>query len=469
MFRHVFQDVRSVFVPILLAFVLTYTTWAWGGLRPSFHVVGVCVAMALCVGLIVAGNRASRIALLRDPLTWIGLLFLGYLALQWHNAGRLQYYDVGHDRWDYMSPKYQCLPWAFAKADAHQMLAWFFPAWVIALAVRSPLMPSHSVHRLLLFLVYGSGLLSLFGLVQFASGTRSQYWTVPMDCHFFASFGYQNHASAYFVLVGAVAAGLLYREVFRIDRPFDRTRTTVLSLALLLCMVGANLALSRAGVILAWLFACFVVGYGIVRGWRRLPPVGRLNLSVVAAASLCILYFAVAGFGDREISMEFKWNKPLHHRLLPVLDEVNLGLGERPMFDHAAFRMWQDHPWFGVGGWGFKYLVADYIPQDQKARFGANTTGWANVHFDGLQFLLEFGLVGFALLACATAILVCDLFRHGGTYSALWVMGSIGLLLVVAISTIDLPFRCPAVLCTWTAVLAALPKLTQRTLSAREP
>jgi hypothetical protein len=40
-------------------------------------------------------------------------------------------------------------------------------------------------------------------------------------------------------------------------------------------------------------------------------------------------------------------------------------------------------------------------------------------------------------------------------------MGVIGLSLVLIFSLIDLPFRCPAILCTWMVVLAALPKATE--------
>ncbi|MDY0146413.1 MAG: hypothetical protein RBS84_10590, partial [Kiritimatiellia bacterium] len=35
-----------------LGFLLTYTAWVWGGLRPSFHWVGVGVAGILLVTLL---------------------------------------------------------------------------------------------------------------------------------------------------------------------------------------------------------------------------------------------------------------------------------------------------------------------------------------------------------------------------------------------------------------------------------
>ena len=49
------------------------------------------------------------------------------------------------------------------------------------------------------------------------------------------------------------------------------------------------------------------------------------------------------------------------------------------------------------------------------------------------------------------------LFGPGVRRGALWTMGVKGLLLVGVFSLIDLPFRCPAILLTWVAVLGALP------------
>lgn len=76
-----------------------------------------------------------------------------------------------------------------------------------------------------------------------------------------------------------------------------------------------------------------------------------------------------------------------------------------------------------------------------------------------MQFLLEFGIAGCALLAAALAALLAPLFRKTVARGAVLALTGAGLALVVAFSLIDLPFRCPAILWTWVTVLAALPKL----------
>lgn len=494
-----------------LALILTYLTWVWGGLRVAWLPPASWASCSLLVILLASAWMPDRLAasrscpLWRDAFFYFGLLFLGYLAIQWWNAGRVLYFDVGFSEWRYSQPRHAGWPSAFSRAEAVQMLYWFFPAWVLGLTVRSPAVSRGAVSGLLQVLVYGAGLLSILGIVQFLTRTRLQYWLAPTGDGFFASFGYTNHAAAYFVLMGSVAAGLLFRGIFTGGGALRTAtghgkrqaqdiathsapstgsrhlyRTVALAVSLVLCLVGANLSLSRAGVILAWALAGFVAVYGLVKGWRRLRVVSRLNLVVATIAVLCIFYFAVAGFGKKEILREFEVKKPIHHRLCPALDKVNLALSDRPLLDAVALQMWRDNPVYGVGGWGFSHLLALYLPAE-KWNY-VQYPGRANVHCDILQFLAEFGVIGFGLMLSAVTSLILSLFPppfifsvalakearerarvrvHATRRDPLWIMGIIGLSLVLIFSLIDLPFRCPAILCTWVVVLAALPIATE--------
>ena len=467
-------DCRSVadpasgflFLRATLAILLVYTTWVWAGLRPSFHVVAVVAALILLAWLFFPGRSAAPKACWRDPVFWLGALFLGYLGVQWANAGRIQYFDVGYQRWTYTAPPWPGWPSSFSRAEAWQMLTWFFPAWVIALAIRSRILIPRVLRSLMRWWVYITGLLAVFGLIQYASGTKSIYWVHPMQAQFFASFGYGNHAPPYFVLAGALAAGLLFREIFDVPamhmsasiprRMRHPGRVAVLGPVLLLCLASAHLGVSRSGVILAGLFFLFFAGYGLVRGWKLMRPAFRINLVAAVLAAGASLYFLVAGLGDQAIRKEFS-AKVAPHVLQTVWERVDLELGGRPQFYRAAVQMWRAHPWFGVGGWGYKYRVADYIPTELWPTL--ESRGWANVHFDFLQFLVEFGILGTGLLLGALGVMAIELFYPACRRNSLWVMGLAGLLLVGIFSVIVLPFRCPALLYAWVAVLAALPQM----------
>jgi len=397
----------------------------------------------------------------RDAFFWFGLLFLLYAGVQWWNAGRDIRFDSDAQRWFYTAPHNVFLPWAFTRPEAAQMLHWFFPAWAIGLFVRSPIISRRGAALLARGLLYGAALLVVCGAAQRVFVSSRLFWRMPPDAVCFASFPYANHAAAYFLLLGAVAAGLFYREIFRRDRPPQAALSWRLALAMFLCLTGANLSLSRAGIILAWVLAAFVAGYGLLWGWRLLRPVAKVRLAAATVAVLTVFCFLVTGLAGSDIRQEFAvQHRPLHP-LLPSLTAMNLDLSDRPRLIQAAWSVFLENPWYGVGGWGFRYLVPFHMPREMWG-YLQNNPGRANVHCDALQFLVEFGLIGFGLLMAVLGAMVLPLFRRGINRGAVFTMTCAGLGLVLVFGLIDLPFRCPALLWTWTALFAALPKLTAR-------
>lgn len=447
-------------VQLCLAFLLAYTTWAWAGLRPSFHWVGVGAAGVLLAGAVWHAPRAVA----RDPVFYLGLAFLGLLAIQWANAGRYQYFDVGYQRWMFTPPPWRNWPSAFDRQEALQMLNWFFPAWVLLLALRAPAWPRRHLRRFLLFLAFNAGLLAIFGLVQFLSGTRAIYWIQPLKGDFFASFAYGNHVAPYFLLTGSLAAGLLFAELLdghdhetgshakRLRHP---VRVAALAVTFLLCLLAAVLGFSRAGVILAGASVVFIAGYGWMRGWPLWSAPERVKFSALTVAALVALLAVAVDLGAHGIKKQFTPAKAPPGMGDTTRERIDLELGGRPRYARAAVAVWLEQPWFGVGGWGFKYRVADYIPPE--AWKGLMTDGRANVHVDFLQFLAEFGVVGAGLMAGIVVGMLPAWFRPGVKRRALWLLGGWGLGLTVVFSLVDIPFRSPAILYTWLAILAAVP------------
>jgi hypothetical protein len=440
----------------LIAAVLIWVTWAFSGLIQAWLIPAVVLTGALWLGVAATLAQSDRRRVIHDPVFWCGLFFLFYLGIQWWNAGRLPYFDVGFRKWVFTPPRHPGWPWAFSRAEAGQMLVWFFPAWSLAVVLRLPQVTARMAGRLLRMLVYNAGLLALMGVFQFVAGVKRMYGLVPMKAFFFASFGYANHAAAFFVLMAAVAAGLLFREVFKPAEDQQRRRIGMLAGSMVLCLAGANFSLSRAGVILSWALAVFAMGYGMRRGWSRLRPAARLKWAVLNVVAVVVLYWAVAGFGAKAIHREFTVRKPVDLNSIPGLEHVNLSMRGRWELDAAAWRMWHDHPWYGVGGWGFRHLVAYYVPSSQWRDI--ERPGRANVHCDMLQFLVEFGVVGCLAGAVTLGVLFRPLVRPAMWRSEAGMMGVAGLGGVVIFSLIDLPFRCPAVLWTWTGVVALLPR-----------
>ncbi len=450
----------SGFIRFTLGLLLAYTLWAWAGLRPSFHWGGVGIAVVLLVALV----RRSARALVRDPVFYAGLAFLGLLAIQWANAGRVQYFDVGYQKWMYTVPPWPRWPSAFVRAEARQMLTWFFPAWVIVWTFRAGPWSRRQARGFLRLLAYNAGALAVFGLVQMASGTRAIYWVRPLNGHFFASFPYGNHVGPFFVLAGALSAGLLLTEVMDKRDPVTkrlaieelrRGRVTALAATVLLCLVAAVLGFSRTGIILAGGLLMFGLGYSWVRGWGLLTSAGRVNAAALTLAGLAVLCATAIGFGEKGLQREISLKKASAGVDRPVTERLDLELGGRPRFVLAAVTVWLEKPWFGWGGWGYKYRVAEHVSPEDWPRLEKG--GWANVHVDLLQFLAEFGLVGVALLLSALIPLAVAWVGVAVHRRALWAMAGYGLASTLVASAVDIPFRSPAILYIWLPILAVVP------------
>lgn len=450
-----------------LTVLLVVASWRWGGCRNADAPFFTALAAVILVEAFGVLNRSGAIRTTgenpgwwrRDLFFWSGLVFIAYLGCQWWNAGRELGYDEQARRWAYAPPPHPGYPWAIARTDAAQMIHWFFPAWTIGLSIRSPTMSRRGFNWLARSLLFSAGTLVVAGLIELLSGVPGRFWRMPPGCDSFASFGYGNHAAAYFVMLGALAAGMFFRTSFRRDRPESKSVAGGLAAALILCLIGANLSLSRTGIIMAWSLAATAAGYGFVRSRRVLRPAARFRWAAATAAAGILLYFAVIGSRGPAISAEFTVKRHPLAQLIPAWQTVNLDLSDRPRLWGAAWRLFRAYPWYGCGGRGFAYLAAFHLPETAWRSLRTNP-GRANVHCDPLQFLAEFGLAGTGLMTLALGALLVPLLRPSGRRGAVFIFGALGLALVAAFSLIDLPFRCPAILWTWTALLAALPRLT---------
>jgi hypothetical protein len=98
-------------------------------------------------------------------------------------------------------------------------------------------------------------------------------------------------------------------------------------------------------------------------------------------------------------------------------------LADRSELRALAWRVWREAPGFGVGGWDSAIGPGSIWTQAEWGRL--HHEGWANVHCDALQFLVEFGLAGFLLGAVVLACLVVPFARVWEGRNGLFVFGAI--------------------------------------------
>jgi O-antigen ligase len=165
----------------------------------------------------------------------------------------------------------------------------------------------------------------------------------------------------------------------------------LLGYAALAMSAGLAVTFSRGGYLAAAagviLLLVVLLGHGNHR-WKA-----ALLLVVVLASG----GFFVSQYLSKTIGYMRRVAKPEAENALAVMDTSS-----RLMMWGAAARMWQDHPWTGVGPAHFDYRFREYRPEMMQARPD-------RVHNDYLNLLADWGVVGGVLVLAGISIFVFSL------------------------------------------------------------
>ena len=461
-------------VALHVALMVIYSSWARGGSSPYYLwalpwlALGVIEIMFLMPPM--GKKDTPRVATLRlirniflDPVTYLGLFLIGYLIIQWMNGPCELVEDstvlVG---WKYTDPPWPSMPFCADRALASQVLIWFIAVVTAVIAVRHAMKPSARYFILKLFAANGA-LLSVLGFLQAITCPGKLFWFREMPVYFFSTFGYPNHAGTFFMMTTALSMGLLIRALGDTE---NRRGAPWLVIAFFLNAAGIYGSLSRTAILLGTAMIAVGFIYGIIYLWRKIPKL-QIFAALIAAAVLAIVItvFAVTP------------GSPLKKELDTIDFSGNIAeavyQGDRRDLADAALAIWQDHPWTGVGGWGFINYVGLYMPEEKWEYL--KSAGRANVHNDPLQFLCEHGMIGAGLIAAIIIVLLVHAFIRLGNVKrvvdpqtgrpsswgasvspCVWaVFAATGAMLVH--STLDLPFRSIANTLIWFICLACLP------------
>ena len=468
-----------------VALLVVYASWARGGSAPAYFwaipwlALGIVELMFL---LPPSGNATSphnavrRVwrGLLRDPIFYAGGVLILFLLLQWLNGPREMIRNAATATWEYTPPPWPGLPCCVNRADAAQVLLWAIGAYAVLLALRHG-MRFAAKRWLLQVIVYNGAVLSLVGLLHLMTGTSNLFWIRPIEVYFFSTFGYPNHASAFFTLVTAINLGLLFEALD--GQRQESAGSSWLMIALALNLLGVCFALGRAGMVLTLGILVVAALYGVIYLWNRTSLATRLRLWVLIGGMVLAAGFFSVTVPDNVVIRELRTINWLHlHRQLQ---------GDRAELARSAIDIWQDYPWAGVGGWGFRRYVGIYMGPEKYEYL--RSAGRANVHNDAVQYLCEHGVIGLVLILGLIFVLIGQLWfrlavmprKHddGAIQPRSWFMSVspvvwfciIGTSATVIHSLIDLPFRNMAIIATWFIALASAPSFVPRRSPASSP
>lgn len=416
-------------------------------------------------------------AFLLDPIILAMFLFVLLLALQWWNAGRELLINEELKKWIYGPPRQPLLPSAVRRADAAEMLLWFFPAVSLVAAVRHGLRPTGKVtRRILMALCVSASTLALLGGAQWALSRATDVVLPPSESYFFTSFGYANHAGAYFFLMFCVSLGLLLDVLLSREASRASYRGFLGAMAFL-CFIGVGVANVRATLLLA----CGVAGvsgmYFLWRSWSTCSGAVLVDRCAGLAGVALLSFFLIHIVGGSALKQEFSEiledpTSSVSTKGSPVDRFLTAGMfGDRVLQREIAILIWKDHFWFGGGGWCQRRMASTYLDEDQWHL--VLSEGKANTHCDPLQFLSEFGVSGAVLALAAVCLLLYPLWRarYAILRAPIPLFSLMGVLSVWCYSWVDLPFRSPAILYMWLFVIASLTgteRFESKTRSARE-
>lgn len=456
-----------------VALLILWSSWARGG--SSSHYVWALPWICLLVWEMMflfpprrygeSAKSAVRhlcLRMLKDPIFYFGIALLTFLLIQWLNGPRVLEWNAIDGEWQFSAPPIPDFPSNADAAGAREVLLWFFAVVTAVLAVHDG-MKTRSCYALLRILVVNSALLALLGFLQLAFSPNKLFWYRPMSAFFFATFGYPNHAGAFFTLMSAVNMGLLIRALASLD---DENHPIFYAITLVINILAVYFSLCRAGMVLTTLLVIFGLIYGCI---YLAPRIGWTGITKIFAAT-AVIFGCLAGV---YLSSDTDFSKEI--RTITAENIMNVYGNDREQLANAAVKIWQDNPWPGVGGWGFKEHVGLYIPKESWSML--EQRGKANVHNDLLQFLCEHGAIGGGLIFALAITLLIHLlfnlirmkriFNQDTDKNSTWfgsipptvIMSFAGLVCTVVHSTIDLPFRSTAVLISWFVILACLPQL----------
>jgi O-antigen ligase/predicted TPR repeat methyltransferase len=243
---------------------------------------------------------------------------------------------------------------------------------------------------MLVVLIVAAALEAVYGYGQYATGSDKVFWFPrPTQYHGRASGSYicPNHLAGWLEVIALVLLAQIAvnpRPVKSLERSFIVKLLEFSALAAV--VTGLVFSGSRGG----WL--ALIVGAIVfwIWAWRtRLIPPRVADAMLVAMVLAVAAALAIPAVRQRcQEALSVNLNYTFSFDVLHIRDTSMEG---RIQMNQATWRMFLDHPWFGVGPGAWRWFHPEY-------RIESSTINPHYAHNDLLQFAAEYGMVGMALL-----------------------------------------------------------------------
>jgi len=393
-------------------------------------------------------------AMARDPFFYFGVAIVLLVVVQWLNSGCKLIYLPEADVWQFTPPAVQGAPFSVEPRAAQMQIAVLIAGVVGCLCLRHAM--SQTGRRYLLqSAVTISGLLALFfGWLAWHGVEPYVRW----------SFGKENCIlGSFFGLWLVFGMGVFADALVGGQRGYQ----VLFVLGVVANLFGVLIFAKALSLILYVGVAVLLFFYWLLFLRTKVPQ--SLQLKVFSASLGVIICVACACgylFPGNPVAAKVKG-------LVPFEQTWNALSETKEIRTAAALKIWQDHPWVGVGVDGFRHFVGASVSDKEWRLLRVDSSC---VYNDCLQFLCEYGLLGWGLFfSVVTTLIVPICYRSsvlwkksGGTDipdSRIFLLRVSPLVLTGVLATgccfleswYSSLFSSPSLLISWVFVLAVLP------------
>jgi O-antigen ligase len=387
--------------------------------------------------------------LLRFPFFWPSLLFLIYILIQGLNpAWKQVFYE---DSWwiedlDFISWLPSGGQANYDPMNAFRVLSSFAAAFTLVWGLWVGIRRRQSALTVFWAFVVSGVAMALLAMVQSFLEVEKVLWSIKSaNPTYWGSFFYGNHASAYLCMI-MIGCGVLYFYYSGQSRRRGNSGGPHLLLFVFMALVYTSvcLALSRGGILLgSGYFICFLVCAVSQRVW------GGFSIQSLVVSALIGLVLLGGAFGAlRYIDVEGL--KKEFSTFEATLENVDQDM--RYKLTELTWDMSQDRLAYGWGAGSFRYVFPGYQSRDNTVFYGHQTRNgeWRGrkffryAHNDIVQFLSEYGIVGYSFLLLAFAYWIYGLFFRSSGNALCALMLCIGFVVVFGHAFIEFTFQSPA-------------------------
>ena len=447
---------------------LVFLPWALGGMRQWGQEISLGLSVVAFVVALsprdydetTGGQVPFRLytwpKLVRFPIFWLGLAFLGYIVVQALNPAWV-YQTDGKSWW--MKKNLDSIEWLPSGVDVPiemwgpwRMLMIYASVWLTVCAAWIGFTRRKSLQTLFSVLAGNAFLLAGLGIAERALGAKKIFWFwQPPASYFVSSFVYKNHAGAYFNLLLSLCAGLAYWHYERSQRRLDKSSPSGL-----FGFFGTAVAMivffsySRTATILMFVFLIVAL---LLFFWNGFMKTASGNRPTFMLAVLLITFLAFVRIGLTSLRTE-----KVIERLSELREQFDFErVGTRTRAAEATWDMARERLLTGWGAGSFRFIFPIFqqhypeIYADHNHRFY-----WDHAHNDYIEFLAEFGIIGVAIILAGSSYTALKMVKTYAWENPLTLFLSIGILVSVVHSIVDFNFYNPAILTTWCVLLYTL-------------